>query len=48
MLELALDAVQTAESDEMDHAREAHRRLEKATQLEHSLEKAEHEVSTLR
>jgi hypothetical protein len=44
MLELALAAVRTAESDEMDHARKAHRRLEKAAQLEHSLEKAEREI----
>lgn len=44
MLELALDTLRVQESDEMDHVREANRRLAKATQLEHNLEKAAHEA----
>jgi hypothetical protein len=44
MLELALEAVETAETDDFNHVMQAHKRWEKAEEIERALEKAAHEV----
>jgi hypothetical protein len=44
MLELALEAVERAETDDFNHAMEAHKQWEKAEEIERALEKAAHEV----
>jgi anaerobic ribonucleoside-triphosphate reductase len=44
MLELALEAVEMAETDDFTHAMQAHKKWEKAEEMERALEKAAHEV----
>lgn len=44
MLELILDAVESAEADDFNGIIQAHRKLDKATKMEHDLEKVAHEV----